>query len=323
MKDHCEKEKIKIGISSCLLGEKVRWDGGHKQNWYAREILGKFFDTIPVCPEVEVGMGVPRETVHLIRGEENFHRMVGTQTATDWTQKMLGYSAGKIRELSSHGLNGFIFKKGSPSCGTSRIPVYSKSKTKINALGQGLFAHAFIQAFPLTPVEEEGRLNDFKIRENFIVRVFGFHRLQTLFAEKFSRKDLADFHTRHKFLLLSHSRKHYDALGRLVAATKTMSPGELKSSYSQLFMDGLTFRSTAKKNTDVLLHMMGFLKKNLSGEEKQDILATIEDYRQELVPLIVPITLIRHHVKKHNIAYLLDQVYLNPHPKELMLRNHV
>lgn len=320
MNDH--SEKIKIGISSCLLGEKVRWNGDHKQNEYAKEILGKFFDYVPVCPEVEVGMGVPRETVHL-RGEKETYRLVGTKTATDWTQKMLRYSAGKIRELSSHDLSGFIFKKGSPSCGTSRIPVYSESRTKVNTLGQGLFAHAFAQAFPLTPVEEEGRLNDFKIRENYIIRVFSFHRLQKLFAEKFSRGALVSFHTRHKFLLLAHSRKYYDILGKLVAEARKIRPVEMRTRYSEIFMQGLTFRSTAKKNTDVLLHMMGFLKKNLTGEEKQDILSTIEDYRQELVPLIVPITLIRHHVKKHRIAYLLEQVYLNPHPKELMLRNHV
>ncbi len=315
-------DKIWIGISSCLLGEKVRWNGDHKQNWYAKEILGRFFDYVPVCPEVEVGMGVPRETVHL-KGSKDSPRMVGTKTGTDWTQKMIRFSASKVRELSSHDLSGFIFKKGSPSCGLSRISVYSESGDKVNTMGQGLFAATFTNTFPLVPVEEEGRLNDFKIRENFIVRVFSYHRLQQLFKEGYSRGSLVNFHTRQKFLLLAHSRKHYDFLGKLVAEAKKYRPAEMKTRYSETFMEGLTFKTTAKKNTDVLQHMLGFLKKKLTKEEKQDILSTLEDYRKELVPLIVPLTLVRHYVKKYDITYLLDQAYLNPHPKELMLRNHV
>jgi uncharacterized protein YbgA (DUF1722 family)/uncharacterized protein YbbK (DUF523 family) len=315
-------EKIRIGISSCLLGEKVRWNGEHKENWFAREVLGKYFEYVPVCPEVEVGMGVPRETVHL-KGDNDSQRLVGTKTGKDWTAKMVRLSEKKNRELASHRLSGFIFKKGSPSCGISRIPVYSESGGKLNTQSRGVFARAFIATFPLTPVEEEGRLNDMKIRENFIVRVFSFHRLQNLFQRGFSRGALVNFHTRHKFLLLSHSRKHYDALGRLVAGVGKLTPQELKTGYSQLFMEGLTYKSTPKKNTDVLIHMLGFLKKYLTKEEKQDILSILEDYRKEIVPLIVPITLIRHYVKQHNITYLLEQVYLNPHPKELMLRNHV
>ena len=315
-------DKIWVGISSCLLGEKVRWNGDHKQNWYAREILGKFFEYVPVCPEVEVGMGVPRETVHL-KGEKDSPKMVGTKTGTDWTQKMKRFSVGKVRELSSKNLSGFIFKKGSPSCGIERVSLYTESGNKANSMAQGLFAGTFMKKFPLVPVEEEGRLNDFKIRENFIVRVFGFHRLQNLFREGYSRGSLVNFHTRHKFLLLAHSRKHYDTLGRLVAEAKNIRPAEMKTRYSEIFMEGLTLKSTPKKNTDVLQHMLGFLKKDMLKEEKQDILSTLEDYRKELVPLIVPVTLIKHYVKKYNITYLLDQVYLNPHPKELMLRNHV
>ncbi|MDA0692859.1 MAG: DUF523 and DUF1722 domain-containing protein [Nitrospinae bacterium] len=314
--------KLWIGISSCLLGEKVRWNGDHKQNLYAKEILGKFFDYVPVCPEVEIGMGVPRETVHLA-GDKDSPRMVGTKTGTDWTQKMIRFSAGKVRELSSHDLSGFIFKKGSPSCGIERVSLYTESGNKANSMAQGLFASTFMKKFPLIPVEEEGRLNDFKIRENFIVRVFSYHRLQKLFQEGYSRGALVNFHTQHKFLLLSHSRKHYDTLGGLVAEAKKFRPAEMKTRYSKIFMEGLTLKSTPKKNTDVLQHMLGFLKKDLLKEEKQDILSTLEDYRKELVPLIVPLTLIKHYVKKYDITYLLDQVYLNPYPKELMLRNHV
>jgi uncharacterized protein YbgA (DUF1722 family)/uncharacterized protein YbbK (DUF523 family) len=315
-------EKIRLGISSCLLGEKVRWNGEHKENRVAKEILGKYFEYVSVCPEVEVGMGVPRETVHLWGTKDSKH-LVGTKSGKDWTEKMLRFSEEKNRELASHRLSGFIFKKGSPSCGVSRIPVYSESGYKLNIQAQGLFAGAFIAEFPSIPVEEEGRLDDIKIRENFIVRVFSFYRLQNLFQGGFSTGALVNFHCRQKMLLLSHSRKHYDALGRLVADAKVYPPKELKNRYFQLFMEGLTYKSTPKKNTDALLHMLGFLKKHLTKEEKQDILSTLENYRKKLVPLIVPITLIKQHVEKRNITYLLDQVYLNPHPKELMLRNHV
>ncbi len=315
-------DKINVGISSCLLGEKVRWNGDHKQNWYAKEILGNYFEYFPVCPEVEVGMGVPRETVHL-KGDKNSQTMVGTKTGKDWTRQMTSFSADKVEELARLKLCGFIFQKKSPSCGLFRVPLYPASGKQAISQGRGMFAQAFTDRFPLIPVEEEGRLNDPKIRENFIIRVFSYFRLRKVFDGRFSRGTLVRFHTAQKFLLLAHSRKYYDALGRLVAQSKQLSPAELKDQYASLFMQALSFKSTAKKNTDVLMHMMGFLKKNLSATEKKDILSTVEDYRNELVPLIVPLTLIRHHVNTHNIEYLSDQVYLNPHPKELMLRNHV
>jgi uncharacterized protein YbgA (DUF1722 family)/uncharacterized protein YbbK (DUF523 family) len=315
-------EKIRLGISSCLLGEKVRWNGEHKENRVAKELLGKCFEYVPLCPEVEVGMGVPRETVQL-RGTKDSPNLVGTQSGNDWTAKMLRFSGKKIKELSAHRLSGFIFKKGSPSCGIRNIPIYSESGGKLNIQSQGLFARTFIARFPWTPVEEEGRLGDLKIRENFIVRVFSFHRLQNLFHGGFSKGALVDFHDRQKILLLSHSRKHYDALARLMADAGKLPSKELKTRYSKLFMEGLAYKSTPRKNTDALQHMLGFLKQHLTKAESQEILVSIQGYRNELTPLIIPITLIRHHVKKHNITDLLDQVYLNPHPQELMLRNHV
>ena len=186
-----------------------------------------------------------------------------------------------------------------------------------------MFAQEFTNKFPLIPTDDEGRLNDPRIRENFIVKVFSFYRLKNLFKEKFSIGGLVKFHTQQKYLLLAHSRKHYDALGQLVAKPKSLKIEELKDRYGKIFMEALSSKATPKKNTDVLLHMMGFLKKILSKGEKADILSTIEDYRKELLPLIVPVTLIHHQVNKHKIEYLMNQVYLKPHPKELMLRNHV
>ena len=267
-------------------------------------------------------MGIPRETVALY-GTLEKPRMIGKKTQTDWTKKMNNYTKGRISELAKYDLCGYIFKSKSPSCGTGRVNVYSEFGSAKVRHGLGMFASAFTKTLPLIPVEDEGRLHDPRIKENFIIRVFCFYRLGCLLRERFSIGKLVKFHTKHKFLLLSHSRKHYDTMGQLVANAKASRLEELKTRYSNLFMEALTFKSTPKKNTDVLLHMMGFLKKILTRSEKEDILATIEDYRKELLPLIVPVTLIRHQVNKYNVEYLLDQIYLNPHPKELMLRNHV
>lgn len=313
---------IKIGVSSCLLGEKVRWNGDHKQDRYVREILGNYFEYVPVCPEMEVGMGVPRETVALY-GTLEEPKMISKKSKIDWTERMNRYLKDRINQLTHDELSGYIFKSKSPSCGIARVPVFSETDRSKAMHGAGMFANAFIKNFPLVPIEDEGRLNDAKIRENFIVRVFCFNRLQKLFSKGFSKGAVVDFHTRHKFLLLAHSRNHYSELGKLVANVNSLNPKQFKTKYSELFMEALAYKSTAKKNADVLLHMMGFLKKVLTKGEKEDILSNIEDYRKELLPLIVPVTLIRHQVKKYKVEYLLDQIYLNPHPKELMLRNHV
>ena len=314
--------KIKIGVSSCLIGEKVRWNGDHKQNYFVREVLANYFEYVSVCPEMEVGMGVPRETVALYGNLEK-SRMISKKTQTDWTRPMKNYIKDRLKSLTHDDLCGYIFKSKSPSCGLGRIPVYSEFGSNKVRHGSGMFAQAFTKAFPIVPTEDEGRLNDPRIRENFIVKVFSFYRLQALFKQKFSLGALVKFHTQQKFLLLAHSRKHYDTLGQLVAKPKAMGLEILKVKYGEIFMEALTFKATPKKNTDVLLHMMGFLKKILSKEEKKDILSVIEDYRKQLLPLIAPVTLIRHHVNKHKIEYLMGQAYLNPHPKELMLRNHV
>ena len=316
------KDKIRIGVSSCLVGEKVRWNGDHKQDKYVRQVLSKYFEYTPVCPEMEVGMGVPRETVALY-GDVEKPKMISKKTQTDWTGPMQKYIKNRIDSLNSDDLCGYIFKSKSPSCGLGRVPLYSEFGSNKVKHGPGMFAKAFINSFPLVPTEDEGRLNDPRIRENFIVRVFSFKRFNLLLKENFSLGKWVKFHTQHKFLLLAHSRKHYDELGELVAHAKSIKPSSLKEKYGSLFMEALICKTTPKKNTDVLLHMMGFFKKVLNKVEKEDILTAIEDYRSEILPLIVPVTLIRHQVKKYNIKYLRDQVYLNPHPKELMLLNHV
>jgi uncharacterized protein YbgA (DUF1722 family)/uncharacterized protein YbbK (DUF523 family) len=315
------EDEIRIGISTCLLGQRVRFDGGHKRDPYITDLLGNYFKFVPVCPEIDVGMGVPREAVRL-EGSAECPRMVGTRGGRDWTTVMNRYAAKRIHQLEKLSLSGYILKKNSPSCGMERVRVYGESGMP-SRNGVGLFAGALLKLMPMLPVEEEGRLNDPRLRDSFITRVFAYHRLQRLFKGRFSRQAVVKFHARHKYLLLAHSAKHYKMLGQLVAAIKNHAPAEFKEEYSWLFMEALSVKTSTKKNVNVLQHIMGYLKRHLESREKQDILKVIDDYRGGLVPLIVPITLIGHYVRRFDVDYISDQVYLNPHPKELMLRNHV
>jgi uncharacterized protein YbgA (DUF1722 family)/uncharacterized protein YbbK (DUF523 family) len=315
------ERQIKIGISTCLLGGKVRFDGSHKHDRYITDVLGDYFTFVSVCPELEAGMGVPRESVRL-EGEAANPRLIGNKSGTDWTSRVNDYSRARVSKQDMAELSGFIFKKNSPSCGMERVKLYGDGGVPAKR-GVGLFARMVMEKFPLLPVEEEGRLNDHTIRENFIVRVFANHRLQELFGGRFSRGRLVQFHTEHKFLLLAHSPKHYRELGKLVAGVKKYSASEITESYSTLFMDALRLKATVRKNVNVLQHIVGFMKKHLDKETRAYILQVIGDYHRGLVPLVVPITLIRHYIEKYDIAYIRNQRYLNPHPKELMLRNHV
>jgi len=314
--------KIRVGISACLLGDKVRFDSGHKHDRYITDTLGEFFGFVPVCPEVEVGMGVPRETVNL-RGSVDNPSMIGTKSGKDWTDRMKKFSEQRTRQLEKYRLRGYILKKDSPSCGMERVKLYAESGGAPERKARGLYADALIRPYPLLPVEEEGRLHDIKLRENFIVRVFAYDRVMDLFETGFKCKKAVEFHAAHKYLLLAHSPKHYRELGKLVAAIKNHTPSDFADTYSRIFMEALLLKSTAAKNVNVMQHIMGFLRKHLTSGDRKYILDIIEDYRNELVPLIVPITLIKQYVDKYNVEYIRNQYYLNPHPKELMLRNHV
>lgn len=312
-------EKIKIGASSCLLGQKVRFDGQHKFHWYINEVLGKYFEYVPICPEAEVGMGIPRKSVRLVGTLKN-PSMIEPHSKEDWTDRMHKFGHTKIKSLGD--LSGYLFKKGSPSCGVFRVKVYQKNGIPL-ANGQGLFAKQVMEAYPLLPVEEEGRLNDYKLRENFLERVFGYHRLQILWQKRFRRGDWVKFHQDNKFLLLSHGRRFYQELGQLVAHIKDYKPGEFKDIYSDLYMQALSSKTSTRKNTDTLMHILGYLKKQLSSEVKSSILQEIESYRCNIHPLIVPLTLLKHYIELHNVEYIKEQTYLNPHPYDLSLRNHV
>jgi uncharacterized protein YbgA (DUF1722 family)/uncharacterized protein YbbK (DUF523 family) len=316
-----EEFPLRVGISTCLLGEKVRFDAGHKRDRYLTDVLGAYMEWVPVCPEVEVGMGVPRESVRLV-GSESAPHMVGTKSESDWTSRMNTYSLDRVRRLHDLKLSGYILKSDSPSCGMERVKIYSKEGLP-SRKGTGLFAKALMACYPHLPVEEEGRLNDASLRENFIERVFCYHRLQRDVLDQFTVGNLVRFHTVHKYLMLSHSPKHYDTLGRLVARAKELPRSAVRENYTKLFMEGLKEKATVKKHTNVLQHVLGFLKDVLTDLEKRSILETIEDYHREMVPLIVPVTLLRHYIVKRDVPWIRDQVYLHPHPKELMLRNHV
>ncbi len=314
-------DKIRIGVSSCLLGEQVRWDGGHKRDPFVVDLLGLYFEWVPVCPEVEAGMGVPRETVQLTGKPEN-PRMIGTRSGRDWTSVMNRYALRRVREISHLDLSGYIFKKRSPSCGVERVPVYPGPGKPPELSGRGLFAAALCRQMPWLPVEEEGRLNDPQLRENFITRIFAFHRLQQL-QRRFTVGRLVEFHTRHKYLLLAHDPRAYAALGRLVAQAKKVPAGQLKKQYAEALMTALKRPATPARHQNVLQHMLGFLRGSVPDAARRDIETAIRDYRRGLVPLIVPVTLMQHYARREKITYLEDQIYLNPHPRELMLRNHV
>jgi len=313
---------IRIGVSSCLLGNEVRYDGGHKRDSFLADTLDRFVEWVPVCPEAELGLGVPRPTMRLEAGGDGI-RLVTPATGADHTAAMQRWSAKRLARLAGDELCGYVLKKDSPSCGMERVRVYS-AKGMPSRSGRGLFAHALLERFPLLPVEEEGRLCDPHLRENFIERVFGYRRLRSFFSvARWTLGDLVAFHTAHKLQLLSHSPKHYEALGRLVAGARRAPRAELRDTYERGFMEALAVLATARRQVNVLQHIAGYFRDRLDDESRSELAGVIEDYRRGLVPLIVPITLVRHYVRRFDVAYLRGQVYLEPHPKELMLRNRV
>jgi uncharacterized protein YbgA (DUF1722 family)/uncharacterized protein YbbK (DUF523 family) len=316
-------EKIRLGISACLLGQQVRFDGGHQLDRFITDTLGRYVEFVPVCPEVECGLGVPREAMRLV-GEVSAPRLLTVRTKIDHTERMVKWAETRVRELAQEDLCGFIFKSKSPSSGMERVRVYNEPAQGAPVTrGVGMFARVFMEHFPLLPVEDEGRLHDPVLRENFIERIFVFQRWRELLAASPGRGGLVGFHTRHKLLILAHSTEHYRELGKLVARAKEMTAPELYERYQTRLMEALRLKATPKKNTNVLHHLMGYFKKELTTEEKQELLEVIDNYRQGYVPLVVPVTLINHYVRKYHQPYLQEQFYLHPHPVELQLRNHV
>jgi uncharacterized protein YbgA (DUF1722 family)/uncharacterized protein YbbK (DUF523 family) len=313
--------KIKIGISSCLVGERVRYDGGHKQDYYLTDTFGKYVAWVPVCPEVEYGLSVPRESMRL-EGSPDNPRLVTRVSRVDHSAGMKQWANSRLKKLAKEELCGFIFKSRSPSSGIRSVKVYTESGMP-SKKGRGIFGGAFMDRFPLIPVEDDGRLHDPALRENFIELVFVFKRWRDVMGRDPKMGALVAFHTDHKLLIMAHSQKHYTELGRIVANPNRQKPKDVVSQYINLLMEALKLLATVKKNTNVLMHIMGYFKKQISSDEKKEMLQVIQNYHSGLVPLIAPIILINHYVRKYEEPYLKKQHYLNPHPIELMLRNHV
>lgn len=312
---------LRVGISRCLLGDEVRFDGGHKRDQFLTDVFGRYVEWVPVCPEVEAGLGTPREAMRLT-GDPRRPRLVTIKSGIDHTGALETMTERRVEELRSLDLSGYVFKKDSPSCGVERVRIFNRHGMP-NRNGTGLFARGFMERFPMVPVEEEGRLCDPVLRDNFIERVFCYHRWQQLKHCPISRSHIVKFHTVHKYLLLAHSRQLYQQLGRLVAQADCYQPKDLVKCYGTLFMEALAVTATRRKHVNVLQHLIGHMKCRLTKSERTEIDSLIEDYRQGLVPLVVPLTLVKHYVVRYGILYLRDQIYLNPHPKELKLRNYV
>ena len=312
---------VRVGISRCLLGDAVRYDGGHKRDSFLVDVLGRVVDWVPVCPEVEAGMTTPREPIRLV-GDARQPHLVTVKSGQDLTKMMSSFSTRRVAELEDSELSGYVFKKDSPSCGVERVRVLNH-KGMPARIGIGLFAKVFMEQFPLIPVEEEGRLCDPVLRDNFIERVFSYHRWRSLMLEPVSRKTVVEFHTTHKYALLAHSRDHYQTLGRLTAQADRYRPRDLLERYGEIFMEALKIKATVRKHVNVLHHLVGHFKCHLSLSERAELDGVIADYHRGLVPLVVPLTLVKHYVEMFDVGYIRDQVYLNPHPKELMLRNRV
>ncbi len=315
-------DKIRLGISSCLLGAPVRYDGGHQLDRYLRDVLGEYVEYVPVCPEVEVGLSIPRETLRLMENEQQQVRLVFSRSGEDITDRMDAWAGARVKQLEQEQLDGFVFKSKSPSSGMERVKLYDRNGVP-KKVGVGVFARHFMEHFPLLPVEEEGRLNDPRLRENFITAIFVLKRWRRLLAADFSLGRLVEFHTRHKLLIMAHSQQHYRQMGKLVAAGREYSPADLRTLYLTELMTALRLKTTVKKHVNVLQHIFGYFKRELQADEKQEMVELIENYRQGLVPLIVPLTLLNHYIRKYNQPYLQQQYYLNPHPRELKLLNQI
>jgi len=315
---------LRLGVSACLLGESVRYDGGHKRDRFVNETLADYAEFVPVCPEVEMGLSTPRPAIRLERGsgDESGPRLIEPKSGTDLTAQMRGYADARTAELAEADLDGYILKRDSPSCGLFRVRVYGTGGAPARN-GRGLFAQALTETLPFLPVEEEGRLKDAALREAFIERLFAYRRLKTFFAGDWAPADLVDFHAREKLLLRAHDPAGTKRLGRLVAEAHGESRGELARAYGEGFLAVMARPASVGRHTDVLQHMAGHVRHHLSAADRAELKGLIDEYRAGLVPLIVPVTLLRHYVRRFEIAYLAQQTYLAPHPKEMMLRNHV
>ncbi|PMR68545.1 YbgA family protein [Halomonas heilongjiangensis] len=314
-------EGIPVGISACLMGEPVRYNGGHKRSRYCLEVLQARFRFEPFCPELAAGLGVPREPIRLVGVPGEAPRVVGTRDPGLDVTEALAEVSEEFVARHRH-LRGFILMKGSPSCGLARVKVYHANGMPSHA-DSGAFVRALRRHFPELPLEEEARMNDAVLRENFITRVYAFDDWKRHVEADPGYHALLQFHSRQKYLLMAHHMEAYRELGRYLAGAHARPLEEAMSHYLERFMAALSRPATRKTHTNALMHVMGYLKQALDGETRRDLLRTVEDYRLGHVPLAVPIRLIHHYVKRHGSDYVRRQTYLDPHPYELGLRNAI
>jgi len=318
--ERSEPRPLRLGVSSCLLGEAVRYDGGHKRDRFLTDQLGPFVEWVPVCPEVEAGLGLPRPSMRLM-GEGGRVHIREVVSGLDHTPRMQRYAGKRVRGLRSLALCGYVLKKGSPSCGMIRVKLYGE-KGPARREARGLYASALMDAYPNLPVEDEDRMNDPKLRENFIERVFAYRRLRALFSGRWTYRRVGAFHAAHELQLLAHSPLAYRALGELLAEIEGSGRIAFRERYQAEFMQALRRPATRGRNANVLQHAAGYFRKRLDGRVRSELANLIEEYRRGLVPLMVPVTLIAHYVRLYQVESLRGQHFLEPHPKELMLRNH-
>ncbi|WP_341503894.1 DUF523 and DUF1722 domain-containing protein [Gallaecimonas sp. GXIMD4217] len=309
---------IRVGVSACVLGDRVRFDGGHKLSHFVAEELARVFRFVPICPEQAIGMGVPRPSVRLV-GDPARPRVKGCQQPDlDVTDRLLAFGRRALPSLAQ--LSGYVLCGKSPSCGMARVRVYKENGDGLGKVGVGVFARQLMATYPNLPVEEDGRLQDPLLRENFVLRVLAYHQWQSLLAQGLSHQVLQDFHRRHKFLLLAHHQQAYRQLGPLLAAGKGQDLQALADDYIRRFMAALKKPASRCNHSNVLMHLQGFFKQQLTSLEKAELTELIGQYRQGLVPLMAPLTLLNHHLRRHPKPYLAEQRYLSPYPMELKLR---
>ena len=313
--------KPKIAISACLMGTEVRYNGGHKESRLCSRTLTDYFDFVEVCPEVAIGLGIPREPIRLV-GDPVQPEAVGTiDREINVTRPLAEYGRKMAAELDD--ICGYIFMQKSPSCGLERVKVYHANGAPVDGGGRGIYAQAFCAQHPDLPVEEDGRLNDPVLRENFLTRVFAYSAWQQLLKEGLTRRGLTEFHSRYKYLLMAHNPVQYKALGNLLGNMGKTDPRTLGPQYFSELMAALKKCATRRTHTNVLQHLSGYLKKNLSTDDKQEVQHVIGQYRHGIVPLVVPLTLLKHHFRQYPDPYIAQQVYLQPHPENLSLRNAI
>ena len=313
--------KPKIAISACLMGAEVRFNGGHKESRLCSRTLTDYFEFVTVCPEVAIGLGIPRQPIRLV-GDPEHPQAVGTvQPELNVTAPLAAYGERMADELDD--ICGYIFMQKSPSCGLDRVKVYHANGAPVDGGGRGIYAQAFCARHPDLPVEEDGRLNDPVLRENFLTRVFAYSDWQQLLREGLTRRGLTDFHARYKYQLMAHNPVQYKTLGNLLGTMGQTEPETLGPRYFSELMAALKKCATRRTHTNVLQHISGYLKQAISAEDKQEMQHVIGQYRHGIVPLVVPMTLLKHHFRQHPDPYIAQQVYLQPHPENLSLRNAI